>query len=77
MFDFCMAPDTSGDGTGCDNMTCIIITFDKLLNNEQSERSAKRKATSDSEDAEQQDVKKSKADPENAEKDINKHSDLG
>lgn len=21
----CLAPDTDGDGTGCDNMTCIII----------------------------------------------------
>ena len=27
MFDFCLAPDTSGDGTGCDNMTCIIVQF--------------------------------------------------
>ena len=27
MFDLCLAPDTSGDGTGCDNMTCIIVTF--------------------------------------------------
>ena len=25
MFDFCLAPDTSGDGTGCDNMTCVIV----------------------------------------------------
>lgn len=24
----CLAPDTSGDGTGCDNMTCIIVKFD-------------------------------------------------
>jgi hypothetical protein len=23
----CLAPNSSGDGTGCDNMTCIIITF--------------------------------------------------
>ncbi|CAL8353140.1 unnamed protein product [Merluccius merluccius] len=23
----CLAPDTSGDGTGCDNMTCMIISF--------------------------------------------------
>ncbi|KAK3854540.1 hypothetical protein Pcinc_038988 [Petrolisthes cinctipes] len=28
LFDHCMAPDTHGDGTGCDNMTCIIIKFD-------------------------------------------------
>ncbi|XP_007906751.1 protein phosphatase 1G isoform X2 [Callorhinchus milii] len=27
LLDQCLAPDTSGDGTGCDNMTCIIITF--------------------------------------------------
>ncbi|EHB08254.1 Protein phosphatase 1G [Heterocephalus glaber] len=25
LLDQCLAPDTSGDGTGCDNMTCIII----------------------------------------------------
>uniref|UniRef100_A0A8C9XRX4 Protein phosphatase 1G n=1 Tax=Sander lucioperca TaxID=283035 RepID=A0A8C9XRX4_SANLU len=24
LLDHCLAPDTSGDGTGCDNMTCII-----------------------------------------------------
>lgn len=28
LFDHCLAPDTHGDGTGCDNMTCIIIKFD-------------------------------------------------
>uniref|UniRef100_A0A8D3D842 Protein phosphatase 1G n=1 Tax=Scophthalmus maximus TaxID=52904 RepID=A0A8D3D842_SCOMX len=27
LVDHCLAPDTSGDGTGCDNMTCIIITL--------------------------------------------------
>uniref|UniRef100_A0A8D0H1G4 protein-serine/threonine phosphatase n=1 Tax=Sphenodon punctatus TaxID=8508 RepID=A0A8D0H1G4_SPHPU len=27
LLDRCLAPDTSGDGTGCDNMTCIIISF--------------------------------------------------
>ncbi|XP_027706297.1 protein phosphatase 1G isoform X1 [Vombatus ursinus] len=27
LLDQCLAPDTSGDGTGCDNMTCIIICF--------------------------------------------------
>ena len=25
MFDHCLAPDTSGDGCGCDNMTGIIV----------------------------------------------------
>ena len=27
MFDYCISPDTSGDGTGCDNMTCVIVVF--------------------------------------------------
>lgn len=27
----CLAPNTSGDGTGCDNMTAIIVKFN--LNN--------------------------------------------
>ena len=27
MFMHCLAPDAEGDGTGCDNMTCIIVTF--------------------------------------------------
>ncbi|KAG5867765.1 hypothetical protein JTB14_012382 [Gonioctena quinquepunctata] len=27
MFDHCLAPNTLGDGTGCDNMTAIIIKF--------------------------------------------------
>uniref|UniRef100_H3C4C2 Protein phosphatase 1G n=1 Tax=Tetraodon nigroviridis TaxID=99883 RepID=H3C4C2_TETNG len=27
LLDHCLAPDTSGDGTGCDNMTCVIITL--------------------------------------------------
>lgn len=28
MFEKCLAPDTMGDGTGCDNMTCMIIRFE-------------------------------------------------
>lgn len=27
LFDFCLAADTLGDGTGCDNMTAIIVKF--------------------------------------------------
>uniref|UniRef100_A0A1A7XXD4 Kinesin-like protein n=1 Tax=Iconisemion striatum TaxID=60296 RepID=A0A1A7XXD4_9TELE len=27
LLEHCLAPDTSGDGTGCDNMTCIIVTL--------------------------------------------------
>ncbi len=27
LFDYCLAPDTGGDGTGCDNMTAVIVRF--------------------------------------------------
>lgn len=27
LFDHCLAPNTLGDGTGCDNMTAIIVRF--------------------------------------------------
>lgn len=27
LFDYCLAPDTCGDGTGCDNMTAVIVRF--------------------------------------------------
>ncbi|XP_053598809.1 probable protein phosphatase CG10417 [Microplitis demolitor] len=27
LFDHCLAPDTCGDGTGCDNMTAVIVKF--------------------------------------------------
>lgn len=30
LFMHCLAPDSDGDGTGCDNMTCIITTFNPL-----------------------------------------------
>ena len=29
LFDHCLAPDTTGDGTGCDNMTAVIVQFKK------------------------------------------------
>ena len=34
MFDHCLAPNTFGDGTGCDNMTCIIIVLDTFHNSD-------------------------------------------
>jgi len=39
----CMAPDTSGDGTGCDNMTVLIV----LLNQDMSKDFQKRKLESE------------------------------
>ncbi|XP_036405063.1 protein phosphatase 1G [Megalops cyprinoides] len=43
LLDHCLAPDTSGDGTGCDNMTCIIITFSPHPCSSQGEGGKKRK----------------------------------
>lgn len=31
LFDECLSPDTLGDGTGCDNMTAIIVRLDRFL----------------------------------------------
>ncbi|XP_013382607.1 protein phosphatase 1G [Lingula anatina] len=39
LFDHCLAPHTYGDGTGCDNMTAIIVTFkdvEKVAGNKRS-----------------------------------------
>lgn len=33
LFDHCLAPHTGGDGTGCDNMTAIIVKFHPELAN--------------------------------------------
>lgn len=40
LFNRCLAPNTMGDGTGCDNMTCIIVTFDQIWNNNKNKRHA-------------------------------------
>ncbi len=71
MFEFCLAPDTTGDGTGCDNMTAIIVKFNKLGALETG--SAKRPASesSESKESEQSQSKKPKSDetetPKNSE----------
>lgn len=53
LFRKCIAPRTDGDGTGCDNMTCIILRFDynpndsassDLKNSEVKEQSSETKA---------------------------------
>ncbi|XP_014465317.2 protein phosphatase 1G [Alligator mississippiensis] len=43
LLDQCLAPDTSGDGTGCDNMTCIIISFKSRNTQAPAPESSKRK----------------------------------
>ena len=39
MFDHCLAPDTSGDGCGCDNMTGMIIQQNPRSKNSKRPRS--------------------------------------
>ena len=51
MFEFCLAPDTSGDGTGCDNMTAIIIKFNKLSNVVNVGSATKRPATEEAKES--------------------------
>ncbi|XP_050310758.1 probable protein phosphatase CG10417 isoform X2 [Anthonomus grandis grandis] len=56
LFDHCLAPNTVGDGTGCDNMTAIIVRFKPNLNkrpisteedNDDAETATKRVKTDD------------------------------
>ncbi|TRY91538.1 hypothetical protein DNTS_004976 [Danionella cerebrum] len=60
LLDHCLAPDTSGDGTGCDNMTCIIITFSPHLGSNMAEGSKKRKQGEPMADENGNDSKKAK-----------------
>lgn len=66
LLDHCLAPDTSGDGTGCDNMTCIIITFRPHSAQSQSDDTKKRKHQDEGEGKEMEkngnDSKKAKSD---------------
>ncbi|XP_015607488.1 probable protein phosphatase CG10417 [Cephus cinctus] len=43
LFDHCLAPDTLGDGTGCDNMTAVIVQFKSSQTNAPSETSETKK----------------------------------
>ncbi|CAH0701731.1 unnamed protein product [Spodoptera exigua] len=67
MFDHCLAPSTMGDGTGCDNMTAIIVRFkdgvisDVAQHTSQAEGAKKRAAEEENEE-EQQESKRQKVD---------------
>ena len=39
MFDLCIAPDTSGDGSGCDNMTAMVVHLKNKSQNSKRPRS--------------------------------------
>lgn len=43
LLDACLAPDTSGDGSGCDNMTIIIVLFSSSSSTTENENDKKRK----------------------------------
>ncbi|XP_038672183.1 protein phosphatase 1G isoform X2 [Scyliorhinus canicula] len=60
LLDQCLAPDTSGDGTGCDNMTCIIITFKPRPVKIQADCSKRKQP--DSAEEEKENGKKAKTD---------------
>ncbi|KAJ6218030.1 hypothetical protein RDWZM_009187 [Blomia tropicalis] len=36
LFETCLAPNTNGDGSGCDNMTCILVKFKKSSDSKRS-----------------------------------------
>lgn len=43
LLDSCLAPDTTGDGTGCDNMTVIIVLFNSVPDSTTKHNDKKRK----------------------------------
>ena len=43
LLDSCLAPDTTGDGTGCDNMTAIVVLFDSESRGATEHNDKKRK----------------------------------
>lgn len=47
LFTNCLAPNTAGDGTGCDNMTAVIVQFKNILQltDDQVPNSRKRAAS--------------------------------
>lgn len=62
MFDHCLAPGTLGDGTGCDNMTAIIVRFKRGLlkrsaaSDETKESENKKRVKTDETDSETETV---------------------
>ncbi|XP_068594932.1 protein phosphatase 1G [Brachionichthys hirsutus] len=66
LLDHCLAPDTSGDGTGCDNMTCVIITLRPHPSPAHSDGAVKRKHQEEAEGTQleenRNDSKKAKSD---------------
>lgn len=53
LLDACLAPDTSGDGSGCDNMTSIVVLFNS--DSKATENNKKRKLEDEKPDSESAD----------------------
>lgn len=47
LFRKCISPKTDGDGTGCDNMTCILVRLDKPSEVERSDQDVEEMVPSD------------------------------
>lgn len=66
MFDHCLAPSTMGDGTGCDNMTAIIVRFKDGVVAEVAQHTngegAKKRAADGEPSDDQQETKRQKVD---------------
>ncbi|XP_045491019.1 probable protein phosphatase 2C 58 isoform X4 [Colias croceus] len=65
MFDHCLAPSTMGDGTGCDNMTAIIVRFkDGVIvdvgQHKNNTEAPKKRAAEEEPSEDQQDLKRQK-----------------
>ncbi|KAG4071635.1 hypothetical protein HA402_011789 [Bradysia odoriphaga] len=47
LFTNCLAPNTAGDGTGCDNMTTVIVQFKQIVQqtDDQAPNNRKRAAS--------------------------------
>ncbi|KAG4071622.1 hypothetical protein HA402_011776 [Bradysia odoriphaga] len=47
LFTNCLAPNTAGDGTGCDNMTAVIVQFKQIVQqtDDQAPNNRKRAAS--------------------------------
>jgi len=72
LFEHCLAPDTMGDGTGCDNMTAVLVKlkpgFKNICDEESPTVGVKRSADASTTDIlPERPIKKSKLEDENSE----------
>lgn len=51
LLDSCLASDTAGDGSGCDNMTSIIVLFNSAGKTDQNSKKRKLQSETTDEDS--------------------------